>query len=110
MEEERKAQPTSAREAARRRRAEQNQKHAQSAGINRHPCYDLHQASLKCLEENDYAQGACTHSFVAYKECLANQVRVHPPWSPCLVERLSLVPNPTQNEAKKTSEQKSLFG
>lgn len=72
MEEERK--PVSAREAARRRRAEQNQKHQQAAGINRHPCYELHQASLKCLEENDYAQGACTYSFAAYKECLANQV------------------------------------
>jgi hypothetical protein len=77
MEEERK--PVSAREAARRRRAEQNQKHQQAAGINRHPCYELHQASLKCLEENDYAQGACTYSFAAYKECLANQVLPSPP-------------------------------
>lgn len=65
---------TESREIARKRRAEENKRHAQASGINRHPCYDLHQASLKCLADNDYAHAACTSSFTAYKECLAAQV------------------------------------
>lgn len=71
---------SSSRMAARRRRAELNQQHAQAAGVNKHPCYDLHQASLKCLSDNDYAQAACTSSFTAYRECLSSQVQTP---SPC---------------------------
>jgi len=64
-------QTLSAREQARRRRVEENRKHAQALGVEQNPCLQFHQASLQCLAEHNYSRAACTPSFAAYQECMA---------------------------------------
>eukprot|EP00891_Asterochloris_glomerata_P005045 jgi/Astpho2/5045/Aster-x0232 len=38
------------------------------------PCSELYQASLKCLDKNNYTREACVEHYKAYKNCKQQEI------------------------------------